>query len=187
MTELDFRNYTSNHVESFRGINFSQLEEAVCFLQQMQESRSILWTAGNGGSASTASHLSNDLSKGLDPNGVTNIRTICLTDSTPTLTAWANDEGYDKAIAQEIATLADSKDAFLAISGSGNSENIINAIKSAKQKGMKIISLTGFDGGEVSTLSDININIALRDMQVVEDMHLILCHWIMRRLKSLTR
>jgi len=185
MTELDFRNYVSNHIQGFNSINFTHLEEAVNYLQEMQKSRSILWTAGNGGSASTASHLSNDFSKGIDPKGDTNIRTICLTDSIPTLTAWANDDAYSNAIAQQIKTLADSKDALLAISGSGNSNNIVNAIKTAKRKGMKTISLTGFDGGEVSTLSDININVALDDMQVVEDIHLVLCHWMMRRLKSL--
>jgi D-sedoheptulose 7-phosphate isomerase len=185
MTEMDFRNYVSNHIQGFSSINFMHLEETIGYLQQMQNSRSILWTAGNGGSASTASHLSNDFSKGLDPNGVTNIRTICLTDSVPTLTAWANDDAYSNAVAQEIATLADSKDALFAISGSGNSHNIINAVKTAKLKGMKTISLTGFGGGEVATQSDININVEVNDMQVVEDMHLIICHWMMRRLKSL--
>lgn len=185
MTEIDFRNYVSNHIQGFSGINFMHLEEAIMHLQQMQNSRSILWTAGNGGSASTASHLSNDFSKGLDPNGVRNIRTICLTDSVPTLTAWANDDAYSNAVAQEIVTLADSKDTFFAISGSGNSQNIINAVNIAKLKGMKTMSLTGFGGGEVATLSDININVELDDMQVVEDMHLIICHWMMRRLRNL--
>jgi D-sedoheptulose 7-phosphate isomerase len=141
-----------------------------------------LLTIGNGGSASTAEHASCDLSKGLTlQNSGSKFRSVCLTSNSSLLTAWSNDTSYTEAIGNLILNQGNSSDVLLAISGSGNSPNILRGIEAAKSLGITTIGLTGFDGGRVSQLVDLEIRVNSHDMQVVENLHLAVLHSLVKQ------
>lgn len=143
----------------------------------------IIWTAGNGGSASTASHLVCDLAKGVALGSNRQVRAICLNDNLAINTAWANDFSYDVALQRQLELGANPEDLFIAISGSGKSANIINALTAVKNLKVESIALLGFNGGSAKDIADLAIVIKSDDMQVVENLHLILTHWIFKALQ----
>lgn len=165
-------------------ISYLELEKFIEVFKGLQLNRRILWVAGNGGSASTASHMCTDFSKGLDENSRTNIKALCLNDSIPTTTAWANDVDYSSALGSYLRSVASPGDVVLAITGSGNSENILDLLQCSKELGLISLSMTGFSGGKAARISDLNINVPSNNMQIIEDIHLSLCHWFMRFLKG---
>jgi len=148
------------------------------FLGKLKKHTRRIFIFGNGGSAATASHFTVDLNKGLGK------RAICLNDNIPIMTACANDVGYEYVFVKQLETLLDGRDIVIGISGSGNSENVIRAIEYANAKGCLTVGFTGFGGGVVGGIVDININVAVKDMQIVEDIHLILTHIIYKCLKE---
>lgn len=133
---------------------------------------------GNGGSASTASHFACDLSKGTLVPGRPRFRAIALTDNMSIFSAYANDVGYDCVFAQQLASLVQPGDVVIGISGSGNSQNVLNAIELASQARATTIGLTGFDGGKLGKMVDINVQVPSNCMGQVEDVHLVLDHLI---------
>ena len=137
-----------------------------------------IYTCGNGGSASTASHLAQDLSKGTLTPGQLRIRTFCLCDSIPSLTAWANDDCYDYVFAQQLRGLGRPGDLLIAISGSGNSPNILEAVRAAHKLDMRTWGVTGFDGGQLLSLAHRCVHVPCQDMGQVEAAHGILFHWL---------
>jgi D-sedoheptulose 7-phosphate isomerase len=140
-----------------------------------------LLTIGNGGSASTAEHASCDLSKGLTlQNPGQNFISTCLSSNSSLLTAWSNDTSYEEAIGRLVLNYGQKSDLLLAITGSGNSANIIHGIAAAKSLGINTIALTGFDGGQVSELVDLEIRIESFDMQIVENLHLAVIHSLVK-------
>jgi D-sedoheptulose 7-phosphate isomerase len=140
-----------------------------------------LLTIGNGGSASNAEHASCDLSKGLTlQNPGINFRSTCLTSNSSLLTAWSNDTSYDEAIGHLILSQGNGADVLLAISGSGNSKNILRGIDVAKSLGITTVGLTGFNGGKVSKMVDLEIRIESDDMQIVENLHLAVIHSLVK-------
>ena len=136
----------------------------------------VIFTMGNGGSAACASHLAQDLAKGLSPES--RPRVISLVDNISWMTAIANDINYDSIFSEQLSNLAKFGNILIAISGSGNSKNIVKAIKEAKEMGMLVISLLGFDGGKAKTLSHISIHVPCDDMGIVESVHSTICHYI---------
>jgi D-sedoheptulose 7-phosphate isomerase len=176
-----FKNYVVAHDVALRKIPDLDLKNFVLELRKVLSNNGILWTAGNGGSASTASHAQCDLSKGLHRAHEFQSRVICLTDMTATYSAWANDFSFDTAIKNLCVNFVQTNDALLLISGSGNSQNILNAALYAKSKGIKVFALTGFDGGVLKGIADFCIHVPSTDMQVVEDIHLILVHWLFKK------
>ena len=137
-----------------------------------------LFLAGNGGSAATAEHASVDLSKGISLKSGKKFSTVCINSNISKLTAWSNDFSYENAFEEMLKLDLTVNDLFLSISGSGNSQNILNAIQYAKSLGAFTIGLTGFSGGAVSKLVDLEINIPSSDMQIIENMHLSVIHSI---------
>ncbi len=131
---------------------------------------------GNGGSSSTASHMASDLSKGV--GGFPRVRAISLTDNVPVLTAWANDVAYDQVFTEQLRTLARPRDLAIAITGSGNSPNVVNGVVAAKELGMFVVGLLGFGGGKVASLVDLPIVVASNEYGPVEDIHLIINHLV---------
>lgn len=147
---------------------------------------------GNGGSAALASHLVSDLSKGTltsDPR-VTNsqsakrFKVLALTDNVPLMTAWANDFAYEDIYSQQLATFVQPGDVAFAISGSGNSPNVLKALEFARNKGVITVGLTGFEGGKMIAYLDCGIVVPSSSMQQIEDAHVILTHMIFLELKS---
>lgn len=135
-----------------------------------------IYVMGNGGSAATASHMVCDLVKLTISEGRRRIKAVALTDNMPVLTAWANDTCYDRVFAEQLVPFLEKKDLVLAISGSGNSPNVVQAIHYAQSVGAKTASLSGFNGGRVSQMTDYPVVTYSDSMQVVEDSHSLLCH-----------
>jgi D-sedoheptulose 7-phosphate isomerase len=139
---------------------------------------------GNGGSASTASHLPADLQKNILLHGDRPWECLSLCDSVPLMTAWSNDTSYDNAFAGQARVWMRPGDLLVAISGSGNSANILTAVETAKQNGATTIGICGFDGGRLATVADHSILVPVHNMQIVEDVHMVIGHTLYLGLKD---
>jgi D-sedoheptulose 7-phosphate isomerase len=140
-----------------------------------------VYLCGNGGSASLASHFACDLGKGTAYcNGGKRLRALSLTDNLPTLTAWANDSSYEDVFSEQLRNFVQPGDVTLAISGSGNSKNVLNALQVAREAGATTVGVSGFQGGEMKSLCDICVIVPSNNMQIIEDLHLAMAHSIFR-------
>ena len=137
---------------------------------------------GNGGSALAAQHAITDWNKSLFLASGRRFRGISLADNMGIFSAYANDACYEDVFVEQLRPVARANDVVIAISGSGNSENVVRAIDYAKSCGATIICLTGFDGGRIHPLADCNVHVPIDDMQVAEDMHLVFIHVVLREL-----
>jgi len=145
-------------------------------LLEARETGKQIFVIGNGGSGAAASHMVCDFNKNTREAGKKRMRAICLNDNTPSVLAYANDEGYDIIFSEQLLSLGQSGDILIAISGSGNSANIIKAIETARQMNIKVIGLTGFKGGKMKELTDICLVVPSDSMEMIEDVHLIINH-----------
>jgi D-sedoheptulose 7-phosphate isomerase len=174
--------YLKDLSESYLGIKEEKLIEAVLKIRGIVGKNNSIWIIGNGGSAATSSHFSVDLSKGTSLRLGKTLKAIPLMDLVPIQSAWSNDFSYTQALEKTFRNFAQAGDLLFVISGSGNSENLVNAIKAAKEIDVKCIGLTGFSGGKISALLDLEINVPSNDMQIIEDAHHIVCHFISRQI-----
>jgi D-sedoheptulose 7-phosphate isomerase len=131
---------------------------------------------GNGGSGSTASHWACDLNKGCCLGLEKKFKTICLNDNLPTMMAYANDCSYDDIFVEPLKNFFQPDDLVIGISGSGNSQNVLNAIEYANEKGGRTIGLCGYEGGKLHDMVDLSLLAHVNDMQKVEDLHMIIVH-----------
>ncbi len=144
----------------------------------------FVFIIGNGGSGSNASHLCEDLGKGtlrredFDNDKKKRLRVLSLTDNTPYILAWGNDEGFDRVFVEQLKNLASPGDLLIAISGSGNSPNILRAVDWANRNGLKTFGCTGFSGGKLRPLAQQGLHVPLDDMGIVESIHLTAFHWV---------
>lgn len=155
---------------------WERIQDTVEILLQAHAREGTIFTIGNGGSAATASHLACDLAKGTIVSGVPRFRVIALTDNLPLLTAWSNDVAYEDVFAEQLRGLFRPTDVLIAISGSGNSPNVLRAVEVARQMGGITIGLIGFTGGRLCELVDVPIVVPNHCMEQVEDVHVILGH-----------
>lgn len=146
--------------------------------------RASVYIFGNGGSASTASHFVNDFNKGVSERLPQGFRFFCLNDNVPTMMAVANDISYNRVFVLQLKNYLQPDDLVIAISGSGNSPNVIEAVRFANQRGVETIGLVGFDGGRLKKLVRHCIHVPVDDMQKVEDLHLVLNHVMMALFKE---
>lgn len=177
---INFKDYVDAHDSALRTVKPEDISAFAESIRKVFNRGGILWTAGNGGSASNASHAQCDLSKGVFSKQVIKPRVICLSDMTETATAWANDESYEQGLANMCRNFVRSEDAILLISGSGNSLNIINALTCAKESNIEVFAMTGFGGGSLRDGANHCLHVPSQDMQVVENIHLMLIHWIFK-------
>jgi D-sedoheptulose 7-phosphate isomerase len=167
-------------------------EDVRAFIQYLadayQEGRRV-FIIGNGGSAATASHMACDLSKTVLGSPINTqlkrFAAIALTDNVPALTAWANDVNYDLVFAEQLRNLTDKDDLLVVITGSGNSPNIVEAVRVARELGMKSIGMLGFDGGSVKSLLDHSIIVNSRNYGYIEDAHMVLTHLLTAYFKKI--
>lgn len=131
---------------------------------------------GNGGSSASVSHIVADLQKNIQLETGRALRTICLTDCTPLLSAWANDSRWDNVFAPQVACWAEPGDIVIGVSGSGNSMNVINGVEEANRIGARTIGLAGYQGGKLKDTAEFCIVAASNSMQRIEDIHMILLH-----------
>ena len=155
-------------------------------LENAYNSNQSIYVIGNGGSAANASHFAQDLAKGIffEKPVAKTMKAISLTDNIAHITAIANDTGYQNIFSAQLNTYAQDSDVLVCISGSGNSENIVEAVKAAKQKNMFVIGVTGFDGGQLNTMSDFVVHVPLHEMCTVESIHSIIFHLIVLELRE---
>lgn len=177
-TSTEFaKGYGAYLAELLAGLDYGEVGRMIdLFLDAREKGRRIFFI-GNGGSAATASHFANDISIGTRVKEKP-FKAISLTDNVAILTAVGNDDGYEFIFTKQLQNLAEPSDLLVAISASGNSPNIIHAVKYAKELKMTTIGLTGFDGGILRDLSDIKIHVKTRKGEYgpVEDIHMFIDH-----------
>jgi phosphoheptose isomerase len=168
--------YGQSITNALHSIDWQKLDLAIAEIEGVRKRGARLWVAGNGGSASVADHLLCDWVKGTFAPPQAPIHVHSLVSDTALFTACANDFGYDVAFSRQIEMRAEPGDVLICISSSGNSANIIAALRTARSKDMRTIAFTGFNGGECATLADINLHIDAANYGVVEDCHQIIMH-----------
>ena len=169
--------------EELRKLDPAQVQRLADALYACYEKRRIVFVIGNGGSGSNASHFCEDVGKGTlrrqdFDRERKRIRILSLTDNTPYILAWGNDEGFERVFVEQLKNLASPGDLLIAISGSGNSPNILRAVEWANRNGLKTFGCTGFSGGKLRTLANGNLHVPLDDMGIVESIHLTAFHWV---------
>ncbi len=143
-----------------------------------------VFTLGNGGSASTASHMAADLAKNTIGPNMRRFRVVSLNDNTALLTALANDLGYEDVFSEQLKSLARAGDLLIVLSGSGNSRNVVNAIRCAQARCAEVAAVLGFAGGEAATLADLPIVVPSDHYGVIEDVHLVINHILVDYFKA---
>lgn len=143
-----------------------------------------VFLCGNGGSAGNAIHLANDFLYGIAKRSGAGMKVMALTANSAVLTCLGNDLGYEHVFSEQLAVQAQAGDLLIALSGSGNSPNIVRAIEQAKEIGVKSYAVLGFDGGKCKGLADAVIHFPVDDMQISEDLQLIVGHMLMQWLYS---
>ena len=151
------------------------INSANIILNAINGGKTIFW-CGNGGSASQANHLSAELLGGMYQKKIKPFKSICLNIDTAFITAWSNDDSFDNIFVRQLEALAESGDILIGLSTSGNSSNIVRAAQFAHSNKLKVISLTGNDGGILNKYSDININIPTDSTQRIQEMHILIGH-----------
>ena len=160
------------------------IAEVINILHDARMTGRQVFIMGNGGSASTATHFVCDLAKNTRREGLPHYRVIGLTDNMAIFSAYANDEGYDQVFSQQLANLIKPNDIVIGISASGNSANVLNGIEEAKKNQATTIAFTGFTGGRLGSMVDINIHVDSHIIEHVEDIHLMLEHMIVKTIKE---
>lgn len=157
----------------------NEINRAMNLLEETREQGSSVYVFGNGGSAATALHMENDFNKGVSEKLEKKYRFQCINANMATIMAIANDNGYDRVFEQQLENILEKDDVVIAISGSGNSENVIKAVNYAKNQGCKVIGMTGYSGGKLKKLADIALHVPIDNMQITEDIHIIFNHMMM--------
>ena len=170
------QNYTERVSSALKDSPFIGLEEVANILLEARKNGKWIFIAGNGGSASTASHFANDMVKGLSIGEKQRFRAKALCDATPIMTALANDYSYNLVYVEQLKNYASPGDILILISGSGNSPNVVSAANYGKENGLTVISFAGRDGGKMKDLSDISCIAATNSMEEIEDVHLVWAH-----------
>ncbi len=181
------RSYLEDLKQSLDGLALLPIEQVILTLHQARLEQRRVFIMGNGGSASTATHFVCDLAKNTRWNGWPDFRVLGLTDNMAIFSAYSNDEGYEHAFSRQLASFVGSHDVVIGISASGNSPNVLNAISLARENQAITIGFTGFDGGKLRSLVDLELHVNSQCIEQVEDVHLALEHLICKSLREMVR
>ncbi len=183
------KEYLLDVEEQIKNLDLKKIHNIVNVLNNAYRNGKNIFVVGNGGSAATAIHISCDLGKGtvkdINNKKEKRFRVFPLTANIATITAIANDINYEEIFSQQLLNIMSKGDVLIAISASGNSKNIIKAVEIAKEFGLTIIGLIGFDGGKLKDISDYSIVVRSNSYGVVEDIHHMLGHILHYCLKSI--
>jgi D-sedoheptulose 7-phosphate isomerase len=186
--KLDARAFLERVGQELLRVDVRQIQALADAIHDCYRQDRCVFLCGNGGSGSNASHFCEDLGKGtlrredFENDHKKRLRVLSLTDNTPYILAWGNDEGFDRIFVEQLKNLARPGDLLIAISGSGNSPNILRAVDWANRKGLTTFGCTGFGGGKLKTLAQHNLHVPLDDMGIVESIHLTVFHWVLDHL-----
>ena len=172
------RDYRDKAYAALEMLDQGKVARAIEAIGRARDNNRHIFVCGNGGSASTASHFVTDMVKSASYGSKSRFRIMALTDSMPTITAYSNDVGYECVFAEQLKNFAEAGDVLLAISGSGNSPNVVHATEYANLIGCETIALTGRDGGKLGSLAKLEIRVGEQHMGRIEDVHLTVCHMI---------
>ena len=170
--------YQQDLTAVIRDLDTAGIRKAIGVFAEARENGQTIFVCGNGGSASSASHLVCDVLKGASFGREKKFRILSLNDNLPTLTAYSNDVGYDVVFAEQLKNFAQPGDVFLAISGSGNSPNVLRGMETATALGCKTIAMTGRDGGKLGPMAQLQLHVPNSHMGRIEDGHMAMCHMI---------
>ena len=170
--------YKADLVKAIDTIDLEKVNQAIAILARARDEGRHIFVCGNGGSASTSSHFVCDMVKGASFNRSKRFRMMALTDSLPTITAYSNDVSYECIFVEQLKNFAEPGDVLIAISGSGNSPNVLRAVEYANGLGCTTIALSGRDGGKLGPLAKLNIQASNPHMGRIEDVHMIVMHMI---------
>jgi D-sedoheptulose 7-phosphate isomerase len=183
-TTLNPRQFLDRVATELGRIDTVEVQKLADLIHERYAAGRFVFVIGNGGSGSNASHFCEDMGKGtlarkfFDDDTKKRLKIISLTDNTPYILAWGNDEGFDRVFVEQLKNLASPGDLLVAISGSGNSPNILRAVEWAKAKGLTTFGCTGFSGGKLRDLAHHGLHVPLDDMGIVESIHLTAFHWV---------
>jgi D-sedoheptulose 7-phosphate isomerase len=172
------QNYKADLLKAIETLDFGKIESVIQVLRTARDDGRSIFVCGNGGSASTAAHFACDMVKGASYQKASRFRILALTDSLPTLTAYSNDVGYECVFVEQLKNFARPEDIVIAISGSGNSPNVVRALEYGNAIGCMTVALTGRDGGKLGPLAKLHINVANPHMGRIEDVHMVVMHMV---------
>ena len=183
-TELNPQEFMARVAQELARIDPHEIQKLADLIHERYLKGRFVFIIGNGGSGSNASHLCEDLGKGtlrredFDNDAKKRLKVLSLTDNSPYILAWGNDEGFDRVFLEQLKNLGSAGDMLIAISGSGNSPNILRAVEWANRHDITTFGCTGFSGGKLKGLAQHGMHVPLNDMGIVESIHLTAFHWV---------
>lgn len=181
---MDFKpaikEYYEREIKVISNLNLEELNKAMNAIYETYNNGGTIYVCGNGGSAATASHMQNDFNKGISEYVDKKFNFYCLNDNVATMMAVANDISYEEVFRFQLTGRIKKGDLFIGISGSGNSKNVLNAAEYAKDQGVKVVGITGYNGGKLKEMADYNMHVDENDMQIAEDVHMTFDHMMMK-------
>ncbi len=183
---MKFSEYCNYLDQTLEKIDQTEIDKLIEIISEAYENERMVFVIGNGGSAANASHFAQDLAKGTRKslNQNKRIKALSLTDNISFITAMSNDDGYETIFEQQLRTYAKPNDVVIAISGSGNSPNILRAIEWANKNNILTVGITGFDGGKLKQLAKHSVNVPLNDMCTAEGVHSVIMHYVVLELQK---
>ena len=182
--ETHIRDYLERLTSTVEAMSTDEIERLSEMLYRAYLDGKQVFTLGNGGSASTASHMAADLGKNTIGANMRRFRIMSLNDNIPLLTALANDYGYEQVFAEQLQNLIQPGDVLIVLSGSGNSLNVLRAMEYARSRSAEVAALLGFGGGRAAELADVTVLVDSDDYGVVEDAHLVINHILVEHFRQ---
>lgn len=178
---IGVREYLTQVRDAIDKLDINAIEALAEAIHRRYESGRFVYVIGNGGSGANASHLCEDLGKSTvrDFEKQKRLKVLSLTDNTPYILAWGNDTSYDRVFVEQLKNFGEPGDLLIAISGSGNSPNILRAVEWANAHGIETFGVTGFDGGQLKKIANGSLHVANDDMGLVESLHLVAFHYVL--------
>ncbi len=178
---MNLNTYLDDFCTLLKEVNPAEADALVDAIEDAYNRDAFVFVIGNGGSGANASHICEDLGKGTlsDFENQKRLKVMSLTDNTPYILAWANDTSYDRIFVEQLKNFAQPGALLIAISGSGNSPNVVKAVEYANQHGMKTFGMTGYDGGELRRIAHNSLHVSSFNMGVVESVHAVVFHYIL--------
>jgi len=183
-----YKPYIENYLSLLRNglsiLDIKKITKVLNVIQSCYDNNKMIFTMGNGGSGTTASHMVCDFNNSVSATMDKRFKMMCLNDNMPTITATANDIGYGAVFEEQLKNWLQPGDVVIGISVSGQSENVIKAIQYANKNQAITIGFCGFDGGELKKIAQHCIHVDVHDMKIAEDIHSIISHILMKVLKE---
>jgi len=173
-------NYSKKINEAFSSSTMSLVDKLANEMKLAWENKNTIYFCGNGGSAGNANHLANDFLYGAGVSNGIGLRVESLSANQSVITCLGNDIGYENIYSEQLRVKGNPGDLLIALSGSGNSPNIVNALKMGNQLGMKTVAILGFSGGECKNIAQLPIHFEFNDMQISEDLQMMVGHMCMQ-------